>query len=81
MLHSSGLVTAGIRTAVPYAVGAIASLFALAGVELPEEATVALASTITLGIGTLYYAVVRLVGKKFPQVEWLLGSPSKPEYK
>ena len=81
MLEQFGLLQSGIRTVVPYLVGYIVSFFALAGVVLPDTALDTLSGLITLTVGTIYYLLVRIVGKKLPGVEWLLGSPKKPEYK
>ena len=75
------LVTATIRTVVPAFVGTFVLLLTNWGIELDEASQAGLiAFLISLATG-VYYLVVRLVAKKYPQVEWLLGIGKKPEYK
>ena len=76
------LVTSIIRTVVPLIVGAVLAFLASQGIE-PVDASFAanLTAFLTFLFSALYYIVVRLVAKKFPRFEWLLGSPAKPTYK
>lgn len=75
------LVTATIRTVVPAFVATFVLLLTHYGVELDEAGVAGLtAFVISLATG-VYYLAVRLVAKKYPQVELLLGSSKKPEYR
>ncbi len=69
-----------IRTAVPFIVGFLVSFLASQGITLPPETLANLTSFITLGVGVLYYLVVRLVETKLPQAGWLLGIAKQPVY-
>lgn len=81
----NSLVTGFLRTFVPSLVGAFVGWLATLGVLIEPTATNALASGIILFAGALltsaYYLVVRLLAKKFPILEVLLGSKKTPEYK
>lgn len=70
-----------IRTYVPVAVGIVAAWLATnLGVVLDEDTQtqgVVLFSAVATGI---YYAVVRWVETKHPQVGWLLGKAKAPSY-
>lgn len=74
------MLTSIIRTAVPYLVGWIVSLFALAGVTVTDELRAALVTLVSFIIGTLYYVVVRFLEKKWPKLGVLLGVPTPPTY-
>jgi len=77
----SDLVIATIRTVVPSIVGTFILLLAGWGVELDQAAQAGLVA-FSIGAATgLYYLVIRIASKKFPQLEWLLGAGKKPEYK
>ena len=67
-----------IRTTVPAAVGA--SIYAASdafGLDIDAGAVAVAASTFTIAV---YYAVVRALEKRFPQVGWALGLPKPPSY-
>ena len=77
----SDLITGTIRTVVPSIVSTFALFMAARGFEL-DEASLAGLESFLVGIAVAaYYVVVRLLGKKFPWAESLLGSTKKPEYK
>lgn len=69
-----------IRTWVPIAVGAVASYLITLGVELDADTQAGLVVAMTGILQAVYYLVVRLLEKKFPQVGALLGSTQKPVY-
>jgi hypothetical protein len=75
------LFTSIVRTLVPYLVGFVVSVFTAQGLEVSQDLQVQLASFMTFAFGGLYYVLVRLMARKFPQLEWLLGVPVKPVYK
>lgn len=75
------IVIATIRTTVPAIVSAFTLFLGARGFDLDAAAIAGLeAFLVGLAVAT-YYVIVRLVGKKFPQAEILLGSTKKPEYK
>lgn len=75
------LVIATIRTVVPSIVGTFVLLLGGWGVELDQAAQAGLVA-FCIGLATgAYYVIVRVLSKKFPQLEWLLGVAKKPEYK
>jgi hypothetical protein len=69
-----------IRTWVPIAVGAVIAWLATAGLELDIETQTALVIGLTGLIQGAYYALVRIIEKRFPQVGWLLGKAKTPNY-
>lgn len=74
---TNSLVTSIVRTIVPYLVGTLAGQ----GLVLTDDSLTAISSVLAFLIGIGYYVVVRLLGKKWPKAEYLLGVPSKPIYK
>jgi len=70
-------VAAVIRTAVPYIIAGLVWLLARVGLDipLPEGMDVFL----TTLIGTGYYALARVLEKRWPQIPWL-GSTRQPLY-
>ena len=75
------LVIATIRTAAPAIVGAFVILLADRGITL-DDATIAALGAALIGIATaVWYAIVRVVAKRYPIAEKLLGSAKKPTYK
>ena len=75
------LVISIIRTVVPSLVGSFILVLSNWGISVDNAAVAGLtAFTISLFIGG-YYALVRLVSKRYPQAEWLLGYKAKPNYK
>lgn len=70
-----------IRTVVPSIVGPFILLLARNGVELDAVAVAGITSFL-IGLATgVYYLGVRVLAKKYPWVESLLGVAKKPEYK
>jgi hypothetical protein len=64
------------RTAIPYVVGVVIALALRAGLDLNGYAP-----EITVAVGSLYYALVRLAEEHLsPQFGWLLGVAGKPDY-
>lgn len=74
------LFTSVVRTVVPFIVGFILSFLASQGIEASPEFIANITGLLTFVFGALYYIVVRILAAKFPKLEWLLGSPKKPEY-
>lgn len=68
-----------IRTVVPAIVGALAAWLVSLGLELPEEAYTGLTAALGLLFTGVYYAVVRLIEERVPQVGWLLGLAKSPD--
>lgn len=76
------LYTSIVRTTVPYFVAFILSVLASYGLTpLDGDFAANLTGFLTFVFGAIYYIVVRLVARKYPRIEWLLGSPVKPEYR
>lgn len=72
------LATSLIRTLVPWVVGYLLTLAAKAGLDLPEGLATEL---VTVGLGALYYLVVRILETRGKAVfGWLLGAPKAPTY-
>lgn len=69
-----------IRTFVPIVVGALVAWLITLGIELDAETQTSLVITLTGVIQAVYYFLVRLLEKKWPQVGVLLGVASKPVY-
>lgn len=75
------LIIATIRTTVPSIVTSFVLFLGARGFELDAAAISGLeAFAIGFCVAT-YYVIVRLVARKFPVVEALLGSRKTPEYK
>lgn len=72
-----------IRTFVPVLVGQIMTWAATIGIlDANGEVSAALITLLTLGLTTLYYAVVRLLETKVSsKFGWLLGYAQAPTYK
>ncbi|GAA1053894.1 hypothetical protein [Dietzia natronolimnaea] len=73
-------VTAYIRTYAPLVSGTIIGLAAQAGLDISagEEHLVGLLIVIA---GAAYYALARLIGRRYPKIEAImLGSGKKPVY-
>lgn len=68
-----------IRTVVPALVGALATWLLSLGLELPEEAYAGLIAGMGLLFTGIYYAIVRLIEERVPQVGWLLGLAKSPD--
>ena len=68
-----------IRTAVPYVVGWLVGLLVLAGIDVPTEVQAWADETLTLVLGTAYYAAARWLETR--GLTWpLLGSRQQPTY-
>lgn len=76
----SDLIIATIRTVVPSVVGSFVLFLAARGFEL-DTAAVSGLEAFLIGLATAtYYVIVRLLGKKQPKAEYLLGVASQPTY-
>ena len=74
------LVIATIRTFVPSLVGSFTVFMTARGFALDAAAMAGLEAFL-LGLAiSSYYLAVRLLSKRFPQAEVLLGFNKKPEY-
>jgi len=69
--------TSIVRTFVPMVAGALLSLGAQIGLELPEEA---LTELLTVLLMFLYYSVIRFAEDRWPWMGWFLGFAKKPHY-
>lgn len=69
-----------VRTYVPIFVGSFVAYLATKGIELDAQTSASLVVFLTGTIIAVYYGVVRLVEKRFPQAGILLGSTKTPEY-
>ena len=67
-----------VRTIVPYLVGWVVVLLARWGIDFEPSAE--FTGALTVIVGTVYYGLVRLVAKKWPALEALLGSKKTPSY-
>lgn len=76
----SDLITSLIRTAVPTLVGTVVSYLTVTGIKVPQSVSEWLISVLFFVFAFGYYAIVRLLEKKYPKMGWLLGNPSKPTY-
>ena len=74
------IVTSGVRTTVPYIVGAVVAYLSQKGVHVPDAAIARATAALTLVVGTLYYHVVRMLEQKYPKLGYLLGIPKQPTY-
>lgn len=73
-------VTAYIRTYAPLIAGVIIGQAASLGLDL-SAAQEPLIAVITVTAGAAYYALARLIGRKYPKIEAaLLGSSRTPTY-
>lgn len=77
----SNLIISIIRTGVPVLVGLITSYLTVRNIDVPESVAEWLTGLLNFVFSLVYYTIVRLLEKKYPNVGWLLGNPSKPTYK
>lgn len=77
---NSDFITSLIRTYVPMLVGAITTWLLSRGIELDANTTSGLVAFLTGAFSALYYLIVRLFERKFPQAGVLLGRAAKPKY-
>lgn len=70
-----------IRTWVPIAVGTAATWLSLRlGFIIDEQSQAGLVASLTATTIGLYYAIIRKLEAKFPQIGWLLGLARTPTY-
>jgi outer membrane biosynthesis protein TonB len=70
-----------IRTYVPIGVGALASwLLVHFAFNVPTDVQVGVTAALTAGLSGVYYAGVRALEQKYPQLGALLGHTAKPVY-
>lgn len=67
-----------VRTIVPYVIGFLVTLAARWGIDI--EPSPELTGALTVVIGSVYYVGVRLLAKRWPALERLLGSKQAPSY-
>lgn len=67
-----------IRTVSGYLMGFIILMLARWGIDFEPSAE--FTGALTVIVGTVYYGLVRLVAKKWPALEVLLGSKKTPSY-
>lgn len=77
----SDLFLSVIRTVVPAFVGILVSMLAGWGVNLDDAAVNGFQAFMMSVTAGFYYLGVRLLAKKYPKLEWLLGAPKTPTYK
>lgn len=66
-----------VRTVVPFVVGMVISLLLRAGIDVHGYAP-----EISVAVGYLYYALVRLAERNWsPKFGWLLGAIGAPKYR
>lgn len=76
MLHN--IVVSTWRTLAPYVVGFLVVQAARLGIDLDETSVM---SALTIAVGTVYHAVVRLLEEHLsPRWGWLIGFAAKPDY-
>lgn len=74
-------ITSFIRTYVPIAVGALISLLTSINIDVDAQTQTALIVALTGLIQAAYYALARLIEKKYPFIgRILLGSSKQPTY-
>lgn len=72
--------TSFIRTTVPIIVGSVVAFLAARGVNLDDNAVAGLTAFLSGLFSAVYYLLVRVIEKRYPQAGWLLGSPKPPTY-
>lgn len=77
----SNLVTSFIRTYVPIVVGALASYLLTLGIELDAGTQAGLVIALTGVLQAAYYALIRVLERKYPRLGVLLGKAAKITYK
>lgn len=77
----NNFMTSIVRTYVPIVVGSVLSFLAVRyGLAVTPDIENQLVAGLTGLIIAVYYGIVRLLERKFPQVGVLLGSAQKPVY-
>lgn len=75
------LITATIRTVVPAMVSYFTVYMSARGLQLDNVTVTGIETAIICLATGLFYLAVRVLAKKWPWVELLLGSKKTPEYK
>jgi hypothetical protein len=70
-------ITSFIRTYVPVIIGAGIAWLVQQGIDIDGEALKAAGVAIAIA---LYYALARVLEKRWPVFGWLLGTPKQPTY-
>lgn len=79
-INISEIIIGFIRTIIPTIVGAFVAWLAMKGIIIDPSAAMGLSSFLFVLSTGIYYLAVRLISKKYPWVEWLLGSKKTPSY-
>lgn len=75
-------VTGVIRTWVPIGVGTAATWLSLRlGFIIDEQSQAGFVASLTATTIGAYYAIVRRLEERFPQIGWLLGLARTPKYR
>ena len=77
---NSDFVTSLIRTYVPIIVGTVVGWLAAKGITVDSNAVAGLTAFLSGFFSAVYYLVVRVLERRYPQLGWLLGAAKKPEY-
>jgi len=73
-------VTSAIRTGVPGLVGWLLGWLVTWGLAVPTSVRAWAVGLITFALLLAYYLAVRALEQRWPQLGWLLGTPTKPRY-
>lgn len=76
----NNFVTSAIRTVSPIIIGALVAWLASLSLQLDAETQTGLIVALVGVLQAVYYLVVRLLEKRWPQLGVLLGSASQPKY-
>lgn len=80
-MNLSSLVISGIRTGVPIAVGYVLTLLAQSlHIVVDSNSEGQLVGLCVAVLSGAWYALARLLEKKWPNAGWLLGVPDQPSY-
>lgn len=74
------LITSLIRTWTPIIVGQIIGFLTAQGIDVGVDAIAGLTAFLGALFSGLYYLIVRLIERKYPQAGILLGRAKKVEY-
>lgn len=77
----NNFVTSIIRTYVPIVVGAVVAWLVAHNINIDPDTQAGAIIALTGMLQAVYYYVVRLLERRYPQMGWLLGQASKPDYK
>jgi len=69
-----------IRTWVPIGVGSVLAWLSTKGVEVSEETKLAAVAALTGVLGSIYYAIARVLESRWPVFGLLLGKRKTPTY-